>query len=98
MKRIISGPPDELRCCIYTDHAAADQDDLEEIMRAVFALCGVLGLAGIVIGVLTILRHSAGPNGVPFTFENYGGPGPLIAGVLVLAVSLYLLSIWPSRD
>ena len=67
-------------------------------MRAFFALMGVLGLAGIVIGVLTIVRKATGPAAVPFSFENYGGPGPLIAGVLVLAVSLYLLSVWPSRD
>jgi hypothetical protein len=68
------------------------------IMRAVFALLGVLGLAGIVIGVLTIVRNATGPTAVPFALENYGGPGPLIAGVLVLAVSLYLLSVWPSKD
>ena len=67
-------------------------------MRVLFAFLGLLGLAGIVIGVLIIIRNASGPNGVAFTFENYGGPGPLIAGVIVLAVSLYLLSIWPSRD
>jgi hypothetical protein len=67
-------------------------------MRALFAVLGLIGLAGIVIGVLIILRNVSGPNGVPFTYENYGGPGPLMAGVVVLAVSLYLLSIWPSRD
>ena len=67
-------------------------------MRALFAFLALLGLAGIVVGVLTIIRHGAGPTGVPFSFENYGGPGPIIAGVVVLAVSLYLLSTWPSRD
>jgi hypothetical protein len=67
-------------------------------MRPLFALLGLLGLAGIVMGVLIIIRHASGPNGVPFHFENYGGPGPLIAGVIVLAVSLYLLSTWPVRD
>jgi hypothetical protein len=67
-------------------------------MRLLLALLGLLGLAGIGVGVLIIIRHASGPDGVPFTFENYGGPGPLIAGVIVLAVSLYLLSTWPSRD
>jgi hypothetical protein len=67
-------------------------------MRALFALLALLGLAGIVLGVLTILRGAQGPHGVPFTFENYGGPGPIIAGVIVLAVSLYLRSIWVSKD
>jgi hypothetical protein len=67
-------------------------------MRMLFALLALVGVAGIVLGVLTILRGTQGPNGVPFTFENYGGPGPIIAGVVVLAVSLYLRSIWVSRD
>lgn len=67
-------------------------------MRPLFALMALLGLAGIALGVLTILRNSAGPGGVPFNFENYGGPGPIIAGVLVLATSLYLLKTWPSKE
>lgn len=67
-------------------------------MRALFALLALLGLAGIALGVLTIIRHGTGPGGVPFNFENYGGPGPIIAGVLVLATSLYLLKTWPSKE
>lgn len=66
-------------------------------MRALFALLALLGVAGIVIGVLTILRGAQGPNGLPFRFESYGGPGPIIAGLIVLATSLYLLSIWKSK-
>jgi hypothetical protein len=65
-------------------------------MRALFAILALLGVAGIVIGVLTIIRGSS--PGVPFNFENYGGPGPIIAGLIVLATSLYLLSIWKPRD
>ena len=41
----------------------------------------LLGVAGIVFGVLTIIRGTSGPDGVPFSFENYGGPGPIIAGL-----------------
>jgi hypothetical protein len=67
-------------------------------MRALFALLALLGVGGIALGVLTIVRGASGPGGIPFDFENYGGPGPIIAGVLVLAVSVYLLSSWPSRD
>ena len=67
-------------------------------MRPLLALMALLGLAGIVLGVLTIIRNATGPGGVPFTFENYGGPGPIIAGVLVLATSLYLLKTWPSKE
>jgi hypothetical protein len=67
-------------------------------MRALFALLALLGLAGIVIGVLTILRGMGGPSGQPFTMENYGGPGPIIGGLIVLGTSLYLLSIWKPKD
>ena len=67
-------------------------------MRALFAILAVLGLVGIGMGVLTMLRGTGTDPGVPFRFENYGGPGPIIAGVIVLATSLYLLSIWKPRD
>jgi hypothetical protein len=70
----------------------------EAIMRALFALLALLGVAGIVLGVLTIVRGMTGPGGQPFSFENYGGPGPIIAGLIVLAASLYLRSIWNPRD
>jgi hypothetical protein len=67
-------------------------------MRALFAILALLGVAGIVIGVLTIIRGTTGPDGTSFRFENYGGPGPIIAGLIVLATSLYLLSIWKHKD
>lgn len=67
-------------------------------MRALFALVALLGLAGIALGVLTIIRGTGGPDGVPFRFENYGGPGPIIAGVIVVATSLYLMSFWRRRE
>ena len=67
-------------------------------MRRLFAVLALLGLVGIGMGVLTMIRHAGGPDGVPFSFENYGGPGPIIAGIIVLAVSLYLRSIWAPRE
>jgi hypothetical protein len=67
-------------------------------MRVLFALLALLGVAGIVFGVLTIIRGMQGPDGLPFSFENYGGPGPIIAGLIVVATSLYLLSIWKPKD
>ena len=67
-------------------------------MRVLFGLLALLGVAGIAIGVLTIIRGTGEPNGTPFRFENYGGPGPIIAGLIVLATSLYLLSIWRRRE
>ena len=67
-------------------------------MRALLALVALLGLAGIALGVLTIIRGTSGPNGVPFQFENAGGPGPVIAGLIVVATSLYLMSVWRRRE
>lgn len=67
-------------------------------MRALFALLALLGVAGIVLGVFTIIRGASGPGGMPFSFENYGGPGPIIAGLIVVATSLYLLSIWKHKE
>jgi hypothetical protein len=67
-------------------------------MRALLALVALLGLAGIALGVLTMIRESSGPDGIPFQFENYGGPGPIIAGIVVVATSLYLLSFWRRRE
>jgi hypothetical protein len=67
-------------------------------MRALFILLALLGVAGIALGVLTIIRGMSGPDGAPFRFENYGGPGPIIAGLIVLATSLYLLSIWNRKE
>jgi hypothetical protein len=61
-------------------------------MRALFALLAVTGVAGIAFGVLTIISGTRA--GVPFGYENYGGPGAIIGGVVLAAVSLYLLSTW----
>lgn len=61
-------------------------------MRPLFGLLALLGLAGIVFGVLTMV--SGTQDGVPFSYENYGGPGSVIGGVLLLAVSLYLFFTW----
>ncbi len=69
-------------------------------MRALFGLLALLGLAGIVFGVIIMIQ---GSKGEPFSFENYGGPGPIIGGLLLTAISLYLFLNWPriessSRD
>jgi hypothetical protein len=67
-------------------------------MRNLFGLLGLLGLAGMVFGITIMVREARGPSGIPFTFENYGGPGPLLAGLILLLGSLYLRSIWQSRE
>jgi hypothetical protein len=61
-------------------------------MRALFALLALSGLGGIGFGVLTIISGTHA--GVPFSYENHGGPGAIIGGLVLLAVNLYLLSIW----
>jgi hypothetical protein len=66
-------------------------------MRHLFLLFALLGLGGIALGVLNMTRGAAGPYGVPFSFENYGGPGSIIAGLLLVACSLYLRSVWRER-
>jgi hypothetical protein len=81
----------------YTNSAEPDQDHKDAthsgvIMRALFAVLALLGVAGIGFGVLTMI--SGARAGVPFGFEDYGGPGSLIGGLLLAAVSLYLLFNW----
>ena len=50
-------------------------------MRPLLAILALLGVAGIVLGVLIMIH---GTNGhAAFNFENYGGPGPIIAGLIV---------------
>jgi hypothetical protein len=65
-------------------------------MRVLFGLLALLGLAGIAFGVLTIISGSHA--GVPFSYENYGGPGAIIGGALLAAVSLYLLFTWGRKE
>ncbi len=64
-------------------------------MRNLFALLALFGLAGIGFGVYVMLQSTAGPAGVPFAYESAGGPGPVIAGIVLLAGALYLRSVWP---
>lgn len=66
-------------------------------MRHLFLLLALLGLVGIGLGVLHMIRESTGPHGLPLSFENYGGPGSIIAGLILIAGSLYLRSIWQER-
>lgn len=66
-------------------------------MRNVFLLLALVGVVGMVLGVLDMIRGASGPHGVPFTYENYGGPGSMLAGLMLLAGSLYLRSVWRER-
>jgi hypothetical protein len=71
----------------------------EDVMRNLFLLLALLGVAGVVLGVLTILHSFPGQTGpLPFRFENHGGPGPILAGLILILASLYLRSIWRERE
>ena len=68
-------------------------------MRHLLALLALIGLVGIAFGVLAILHPTPGPAGqLPFSHESYGGPGSIIAGVVMVATSLYLRAASQGRD
>jgi hypothetical protein len=68
-------------------------------MRNLFALLALIGVAGIALGILTVVNGGPGQAGpLGFAHENYGGPGSVIAGLLLLATSLYLRAVWRGRD
>jgi hypothetical protein len=68
-------------------------------MRNLFALLALLGVAGIVFGVLIVLRGGSGPAGpLGFGFESSGGPGSVIGGLTLLVASVYLRRTWQGRD
>ena len=72
---------------------AARDTQLEDAMRILFVLLALVGVAGVALGLLTIIGSSGGPTGVlPFSHESAGGPGTMLGGVVLLAGSLYLLA------
>jgi hypothetical protein len=67
-------------------------------MRKVAALLIVLGLGGLVLGSVIIVRVARAPGTAPFGFENYGGPGPIVGALLLLLGGLYLFSSAQHED
>jgi hypothetical protein len=68
-------------------------------MRNLFLLLALIGVGGIVLGTLIIIRSASGQTGMlPFSLENTGGPGPILGGVILIAGSFYLRSIWQGRE
>jgi hypothetical protein len=68
-------------------------------MRHLFALLALLGVAGVAFGIVLIMHNVPGQAGpLPFRFESGGGPGPVLAGLMLIAGSLYLRSVWRGRD
>lgn len=68
-------------------------------MRNLFILLALIGVAGIVLGILTVVHGGPGQTGpASFAYEHSGGPGSMLAGVMLLATSLYLRAVWQGRD
>ena len=68
-------------------------------MRNLFLLLSLIGIGGIVLGTLTVLRAAPGQAGtLPFSVESAGGPGAILGGLILIAGSLYLRSIWQERE
>jgi hypothetical protein len=68
-------------------------------MRHLFVLLALLGVGGVVFGIARILQDVPGQAGpLPFRFESDGGPGPVLAGLMLIAGGLYLRSVWQGRD
>ena len=61
-------------------------------MRKLSVLLICLGLAGLALGVATIVKAARTPGTAPFSLENYGGPGPIVGALLLLLGGLYLFS------
>lgn len=66
-------------------------------MRLLAMVLVVLGLGGAVFGVLTMLRGTQGIDGQSFQFENYGGPGAIVAALMLVLGGLYLASMAKNR-
>jgi hypothetical protein len=68
-------------------------------MRNLFLLLALIGVGGIVLGALIILHAAPGQAGtLPFSLENTGGPGPILGGLILIAASLYMRSIWQGKE
>lgn len=66
-------------------------------MRLLALALAVLGIVGIVIGILIMVRGGSAPGSAGFSHESYGGPGPLIAGLIALAAGGYLATAGVAR-
>lgn len=61
-------------------------------MRKVAIFLIGLGITGLVVDLLVVIRVARDPGALPFSVENYGGPGPIVGALLLLLLGLYLFS------
>jgi hypothetical protein len=59
-------------------------------MRTFASILALVGAIGIVLSIVIMARTIGAPGNPPFTHEGYGGPGPLLGGILLLIAGLYL--------
>ena len=66
-------------------------------MRVLAMVLVLIGLVGVVFGVLHMIHGAQAAGGIPFRFENYGGPGSILGGLILMFGGLYLSSLRPRR-
>jgi hypothetical protein len=59
-------------------------------MRTLATVIVVLGLVAVVVDAVVFMGHLRAPGAAPFTHEGYGGPGPFLGAIVMVAVGLYL--------
>jgi hypothetical protein len=62
-------------------------------MRRLGSLLALLGLIGVVLGVVWMVRNATAPGVEDFTFENYGGPGQIVASIMLVCAGLFIRSV-----
>ncbi len=67
-------------------------------MRLFAWLLVLIGVVGVVWGILMIVGGMTGPHGLPFEFEDAGGPGPIIGGIFLIAAGLFFVRDWAKRS
>jgi predicted transporter len=66
-------------------------------MRLFAWLLVLIGVVGVAFGILTMVGGMTGPHALPFRFEDYGGPGPLMGGIFLIAAGLFFQRDWKKR-
>lgn len=59
-------------------------------MRKMGLLLIVLGLAGLALDIVNVVKTALAPGAAPFSIEEYGGPGPVLGALMLLLGGLYL--------
>lgn len=67
-------------------------------MRLLAMVMVLLGFIGIGFGILILMHGPQGVDGQPFRFEEYGGPGPILAGLIMVFAGMYLSSLNVRRE